>query len=105
MISHNIAKEKADLLEKEALSLLPKDKENPSDIKRILSIKQWLIGEAEINLLETDTVSSAFLLAQKWPFDLLKGEKFVAYAFMAGNDTLSKGKSMGNKNAPKSKNF
>jgi hypothetical protein len=44
-------------------------------------------------MLETDTVSSAFLLAQKWPFALLEGSKPIVYAFMAGNDTLAKGKS------------
>lgn len=43
-------------------------------------------------MLETDTVSSAFLLVQKWPFALIEGSKPIVYAFMAGNDTLAKGK-------------
>lgn len=53
-------------------------------------------------MLETDTVSSAFLLAQKWPFALLQGSRPIIYAFMAGNDTLAKGKSQNDQKAPKS---
>jgi hypothetical protein len=44
MQSHNIAKQKADLLEKEALSLLPRDKENAQSAKPILSVNQWFIN-------------------------------------------------------------
>jgi len=68
MKSHNVATIKRQLLEKEAMALLPKDKENPNPANKILNIEQWMVGDTEINLLETDTVSSTFLLAQKWPF-------------------------------------
>ena len=76
------------------MALLPKDKENPYPASKILNIEQWMVGDTEINLLETDTVSSTFLLAQKWPFELLNQERRVIYAFMAGNDTMlgTKGK-------------
>ena len=47
-----------------------------------------MVGDIEINLLETETVSSTFLLAQKWPFALLDQERKVIYGFMAGNDTM-----------------
>jgi hypothetical protein len=70
------------------MALLPKDKENPNPASKILNIEQWMVGDTEINLLETDTVSSTFLLAQKWPFDLLNQKRRVIYAFMAGNDTM-----------------
>ena len=51
-----------------------------------------MVGDTEIILLETETVLSTFLLAQKWPFALLDQERKVIYAFMAGNDTIIESK-------------
>lgn len=45
MKSHNVATIKSQLLEKEAMALLPKDKENPDTGRKILKVEQWMVGD------------------------------------------------------------
>ncbi len=62
-----------------------------------------MVGDTEIIMMETDTVASTFLLAQKWPFALLDQKRKVIFAFMAGSDTMAgeKGKIKGEKTSVK----